>query len=249
MRVLSMLTDLILQHKEKKAGLKLWYNLKRFDPGLRLRVSAPPDAGCRPGPQVRVRPGPLDQEEQAKISKSGLEMKLANDEMAAETDKWQEASDEDNDILRRAKAMSQMALGMYQFTRGDGILKTTQDLFTQAEYFTEEANRLYKVVRQFSYQVPQGANKKELLEYLDQIPTHVQQLQFAVKTPTVARRATFTKVDNVIQDTKSAMNVISKVVNICFACAIASRFWMCRVVVRCVAPRRAAPRRASVCRY
>lgn len=31
--------------------------------------------------------------------------------------------------------------------------KTTQDLFTQAEYFAEEANRLYKVVRQFSYQV------------------------------------------------------------------------------------------------
>jgi hypothetical protein len=26
-------------------------------------------------------------------------------------------------------------------------------LFTQAEYFAEEANRLYKVVRQFSYQV------------------------------------------------------------------------------------------------
>ncbi|KAF0300210.1 Alpha-catulin [Amphibalanus amphitrite] len=150
----------------------------------------------------QVRPGPLDAEEQAKISKSGLEMKLANDEMAAEADKWQE-----------------MALGMYQFTRGDGTLKTTQDLFTQAEYFTEEANRLYKVVRQFSYQVPQGANKKELLEYLDQIPTHVQQLQFAVKTPTVGKAATFTKVDNVIQDTKSAMNVISRVVNICFACA------------------------------
>ncbi|XP_043239796.1 alpha-catulin-like isoform X3 [Amphibalanus amphitrite] len=169
----------------------------------------------------QVRPGPLDAEEQAKISKSGLEMKLANDEMAAEADKWQEVAgdDQDNDILRRAKAMSQMALGMYQFTRGDGTLKTTQDLFTQAEYFTEEANRLYKVVRQFSYQVPQGANKKELLEYLDQIPTHVQQLQFAVKTPTVGKAATFTKVDNVIQDTKSAMNVISRVVNICFACA------------------------------
>lgn len=49
--------------------------------------------------------------------------------------------------------MSSMAYSMYQFTRGEGALKTTQDLFTQAEYFAEEANRLYKVIRQFSYQV------------------------------------------------------------------------------------------------
>lgn len=46
-----------------------------------------------------------------------------------------------------------MAFNMYQFTRGEGPLKTTQDLFTQAEYFAEEANRLYKVIRQFSYTV------------------------------------------------------------------------------------------------
>ena len=49
--------------------------------------------------------------------------------------------------------MSAMAFSMYQFTKGEGVLKTTQDLFTQAEYFAEEANRLYKVIRQFSYQV------------------------------------------------------------------------------------------------
>lgn len=49
--------------------------------------------------------------------------------------------------------MSAMAFSMYQFTKGEGALKTTQDLFTQAEYFAEEANRLYKVIRQFSYQV------------------------------------------------------------------------------------------------
>lgn len=46
-----------------------------------------------------------------------------------------------------------MAFSMYQFTKGEGTLNTTQDLFTQAEYFAEEANRLYKVIRQFSYQV------------------------------------------------------------------------------------------------
>lgn len=59
----------------------------------------------------------------------------------------------DNDIIKRAKNLSAMAFLMYQFTKGNGSLKTTQDLFTQAEYFAEEANRLYKILRQFSYQV------------------------------------------------------------------------------------------------
>lgn len=77
---------------------------------------------------------------------------MGANEMDAETDKWNNA-DENNDIVKRAKNMSAMAMAMYQFTKGEGTLKTTQDLFTQAEYFAEEANRLYKVVRQFSYQV------------------------------------------------------------------------------------------------
>ena len=85
-------------------------------------------------------------------------MKMCSSEMDAETEKWQEgaggaALDHNNDIVKRAKNMSSMAFSMYQFTRGEGALKTTQDLFTQAEYFAEEANRLYKVVRLFSYQV------------------------------------------------------------------------------------------------
>jgi len=67
--------------------------------------------------------------------------------------------------------------------------------------------------------VPAGVLKKELLDYVDQIPTYVQQLQFAVKNPTVGKAATFTKVDNVIQETKNCMNVVSKVVTTCFECA------------------------------
>lgn len=78
-------------------------------------------------------------------------MKEATNEMEGEAEKWN--ADENNDIVKRAKNMSAMALLMYQFTKGEGNLRTTQDLFTQAEYFAEEANRLYKVVRQFSYQV------------------------------------------------------------------------------------------------
>ncbi len=80
---------------------------------------------------------------------------MITSDLEAEAEKWGEenVSDENNDIVRRAKNMSNMAYNMYQFTRGEGALKTTQDLFTQAEYFAEEANRLYKVVRQFSYMV------------------------------------------------------------------------------------------------
>ncbi|KZC05580.1 PREDICTED: alpha-catulin [Dufourea novaeangliae] len=169
-----------------------------------------------------LKPAKLDSEEQAKIAKAGLEMKLITSEMDAETDRWQEsgsALEENNDIAKRAKNMSSMALSMYQFTKGEGDLKTTQDLFTQAEYFAEEANRLYKVVRQFSYQVPGGPHKTELLTDLDRVPMYVQMIQFAVMDPTVGKAATFRKVDKVIHETKNLMYVISKVVTACFDCA------------------------------
>lgn len=73
-------------------------------------------------------------------------------------------------------------------------------------------------------QVPVGTYKKELLEQLDQVPTHVQQLQFTVKNPTVGKAATFIKVDTVIKETKTLMNVISKVVTTCFICATQVNF-------------------------
>lgn len=73
--------------------------------------------------------------------------------------------------------------------------------------------------QQLCFKVPAGTTKKELLEHLDKVPTYVQQLQFTVKEPTVGRAATFSKVDNVIQETKHLMNVISKVVTTCFDCA------------------------------
>ena len=92
--------------------------------------------------------------------------------MDAETDKWNSStSDENNDIVKRAKNMSAMAFSMYQFTKGEGSLRTTQDLFTQAEYFAEEANRLYKVVRQFSYQV--GVSIFQLMQALKHLFMHI----------------------------------------------------------------------------
>ncbi|XP_035701595.1 alpha-catulin isoform X4 [Folsomia candida] len=177
-----------------------------------------PKHGTTKKPMKAVK---LDNEEQEKIAKSALDMKLVTSDLEAEAEKWGEENynDENNDIVRRAKNMSTMAFNMYQFTKGEGALRTTQDLFTQAEYFAEEANRLYKVIRQFSYTVPTSVDKKDLLEKVDEIPNRVQQLQFTVKNPTVGKAATFTKVDSVIQETKNLMNVISKVVTTCFECA------------------------------
>ena len=98
---------------------------------------------------------------------------------------------------------------MYLFTKGDGPLKTTHDLFTQAEFFAEQANKMHKCVREFafevpfitipintvkSFKVPGSAEKNELLQILEKIPLHCQQLQVLVKSPTVGKTATFSKV-------------------------------------------------------
>lgn len=59
----------------------------------------------------------------------------------------------ENEILDKAKLMESLLLGLVQFTKGSGELKTTQDYFTQAEFYAEEANKFYKLLRQFTYLV------------------------------------------------------------------------------------------------
>jgi hypothetical protein len=68
-------------------------------------------------------------------------------------------------------------------------------------------------------QVPGSAEKNDLLNVLEKIPVHCQQLQVLVKSPTVGKSATFNKVDSVIQETKNLMNEIAKLVTSCFVCA------------------------------
>lgn len=77
---------------------------------------------------------------------------------------------------------------------------------------------LYTMLHGRRYQVAR-TRKNSWKTSIDRVPTYVQQLQFTVKNPTVGKAATFTKVDNVIQETKNLMNVISKVVTTCFVCA------------------------------
>lgn len=123
---------------------------------------------------------------------------------------------ENNEMVKRAKKMAQQADDMFDFTRGQGKVKSTQDLFTLAEYFAEEANMLYKVVRLFSYDVPSGEDKRSLMAIADDLPKHCHQLQMLIQTPIVGKAATFTKVDSIIKETKQIKVLTVKIVDVCF---------------------------------
>lgn len=138
-------------------------------PGGEVAVGVPPPSILSPSSQLAHKPqgppvgppiGPQQMPQPTQVASGSSSSDAGPDDTkgvpeaaaAAEAQKWQEAQEE-SEIARRAKSMSQMSLSMYEFTRGEGELKTTQDLFTQAEFFAEEANKLYKIVRHFTYQV------------------------------------------------------------------------------------------------
>ena len=88
---------------------------------------------------------------------------------------------ENNEIIKRAKRMASHAVDIFEFTRGYGKVKTTQDLFNSAEAFSEETNVIYKVIRIFSYDVPSGEDKRVLMAIADNIPKHCHQLQMLIQ--------------------------------------------------------------------
>ncbi|CAF3144823.1 unnamed protein product [Rotaria socialis] len=161
------------------------------------------------------KPTKLDSDEQAKIAKVGLEMKLVTSEMDAEAEKWDEPQ---NEIAKRAKNMSSMAFSMYLFTRGEGTLRTTQDLFTQAYYFVEEGSRLASIVREFANQIPNKTTRQEILLQLDQIPLMCHQLKLKLKNPVLGKSSTFSKVDAAISETRDLMNAVTRLCTTVFAC-------------------------------
>ncbi|CAF3396536.1 unnamed protein product [Rotaria sp. Silwood1] len=165
--------------------------------------------------KVGFKPTKLDTEEQAKIAKVGLEMKLVTSEMDAEAEKWDEPQ---NEIAKRAKNMSSMAFSMYLFTRGEGTLRTTQDLFTQAYYFIEEGTRLSVIVREFTNQIPNKTLRQEIQIQLEQIPLMCHQLKLKLKTPALGKASTFSKVDAVICETRDLMNAITRLCTTVFVC-------------------------------
>ncbi len=157
----------------------------------------------------------LDSDEQAKMAKLGLEMKLITSEIEAEADKWNEPQ---NEIVKVAKSMSEMAYEIHLFTRGEGSLKTTQDLFAKAQEFLDNGVVLNGIVKEFLVQVPGGCLKEELVQLLEKLPENFKRLKSRLKQVTVGKTATFNKVDWVIQETRDFMNLVAKLVTSCFLC-------------------------------
>ena len=123
---------------------------------------------------------------------------------------------ENNEIIKRAKKMAGQSDDMLNFTRGYGKVKTTQDLFTVAEYFAEETNTIYKVIRIFSYDVPAGEDKRSLMAIADEVPKHCHQLSMLIQIPIVGKAAIFTKVDSIVKESRQIVNLLVRVVEICF---------------------------------
>ncbi|XP_039382400.1 alpha-catulin isoform X4 [Mauremys reevesii] len=125
----------------------------------------------------------------------------------SETEKWE---DQENEIVRHGQSISSMAHSMYLFTRGEGLLKTTQDLFHQAEVFATEGINLASVLTAFSNQL-EDDDKPLLLLEIDKLIPVCQQLQITAKTTVQGKNATFTKVDTCIRKTKGVMTILSQV--------------------------------------
>ncbi len=111
-----------------------------------------------------------------------------------------------------------MAYEIHLFTRGEGSLKTTQDLFVRADSFLQHGVLLYAIIKEFLGQVPSGYLKDELLQLIEKLPLNFKQLKNRLKQVTVGKTATFNKVDFVIQETRDFMNLVAKLVTSCFLC-------------------------------
>nr|XP_014345522.1 PREDICTED: alpha-catulin [Latimeria chalumnae] len=152
----------------------------------------------------------LDTEEQTKIAKSGLELRLLTSDMDSEAEKWE---DQENEAVRNAQTMSSMAYSIYLFTRGEGLLKTTQDLFHQAEVLAEEGLRLSSTLQIFSNQL-EDDDKAALLLETEKLPPICQQLQTMARSPVQGKNTTFMKVDTAVQKTKGIMMVLLQILPI-----------------------------------
>ncbi|XP_043364446.1 alpha-catulin isoform X6 [Dermochelys coriacea] len=154
-----------------------------------------------------LKPVKLDTEEQAKLGKLGLELHLLTSDVDSETEKWE---DQENEIVHHGQSISSMAHSMYLFTRGEGLLKTTHDLFHQAEIFATEGIKLASVLTAFSNQLEDDDAPLLLLE-IDKLIPECQQLQITAKNIVQGKNATFTKVDTCIRKTKGVMTILSQV--------------------------------------
>uniref|UniRef100_A0A1A7Y5B5 Alpha-catulin n=1 Tax=Iconisemion striatum TaxID=60296 RepID=A0A1A7Y5B5_9TELE len=153
----------------------------------------------------------LDAEEQTSMAKLGLELRLLSSDVDSEVEKWEE---QEHDIVRHSQSLASMAYSMYLFTRGEGLLKTTLDLFRQAEVLSEEGLQLCSSFRTFFSQLV-DEEKSVLMTQIEKLVTLCQQLQMGAKTPVQGKTATFQKVDSSIQMSRNLMTVVLSLIPIC----------------------------------
>ncbi|XP_020487349.1 alpha-catulin [Labrus bergylta] len=153
----------------------------------------------------------LDAEEQTSMAKLGLELRLLSSDVDTEVEKWEE---QEHEIVRQSQSLASMAYNMHLFTRGEGLLKTTLDLFHQAEVLSEEGLQLCSSLRTFSTQLV-DEEKSAVVTEIDKLVALCQQLQMGAKTPVQGKTATFQKVDSSIQTTRSILTVVLALLPVC----------------------------------
>lgn len=126
-------------------------------------------------------------------------------------EKWE---DQEHDIVRQGQSLSSMAYSMHLFTRGEGLLKTTTDLFHQAEVLSEEGLQLCSSLHTFSTQL-MDEEKVVVLSEMEKLMGLCQQLQMGVRTPVQGKTATFQKVDSSIQNTRAIITVVIYLLPVC----------------------------------
>ncbi|KAJ7338389.1 hypothetical protein JRQ81_011785, partial [Phrynocephalus forsythii] len=154
-----------------------------------------------------LKPTRLDNEEQTQLGRLGLELHKLTTRVDSEMEKWE---DPENEIVRHGQSLSSMAYSMYLFTRGEGLLKTTQDLFQQAEAFATEGLKLASALLSFSNQL-EDDDKPLLLREIDRMVPACQQLQVTARTLVQGKTATFTKVDTCIHKGKYILDIVAQV--------------------------------------
>ncbi|XP_031178975.1 alpha-catulin isoform X1 [Sander lucioperca] len=153
----------------------------------------------------------LDAEEQTSMAKLGLELRLLSSDVDTEVEKWEE---QEHDIVRQSQSLASMAYNMYLFTRGEGLLKTTLDLFHQAEVFSEEGLQLCSSLRTFSTQLV-DEEKSVVMTEMEKLLALCQKLQMGAKTPVQGKTATFQKVESSIQITRGVLTVVLSLLSFC----------------------------------
>ncbi|XP_024609432.1 alpha-catulin isoform X2 [Neophocaena asiaeorientalis asiaeorientalis] len=148
--------------------------------------------------------------EQAKIAKLGLKLGLLTSDANCEIEKWE---DQENEVVRYGRNMSSMAYSLYLFTRGEGPIKTSQDLIHQLEVFAEEGLKLASSVQAFSKQLKDDDKLMLLLEINKLVPL-CHQLQAVTKTP--SQNQVFLKVDKSITKTRCIMATLVQLLSLCY---------------------------------